>query len=405
MRRMGRVLAAPPGSAVHASLTMDRHDRRRTSGPIGPAVGHSQRFRPHDWSGSTNRRVRDPGFTLVEILIAIVLVGVLSAVAVVGISRLVSRGSGAACSASADASRAASAVYLVAHASYPVDFASMMAATGSGANAVPASLTMPAGVAVSGLVATSTAGGWTLTMTVGAPGVAPAFACATAAASTLKSTWPAMHDGQVGVSYTQVRMSATLGTAPYAWAMSGQPYGLTLGSPSGTVYGTPTSAGTFTVTVSVSDAAGGSLTNAYSIVIAPATVVCPATFAGWRGDYYGTETLSGPPALCRDDPAVNFDWGWTSPVAGFLPIDAFSIRWTRTQRFTAGNVTFTMGSDDGSRLYIDGVLVLDRWVEQAYPSVPPAVTVPLTAGDHTMVMEYFDHAASARATLVITPTA
>jgi len=41
----------------------------------------------------------DKGFTLIEILIAIVLVGILSAVAVVGISNLVSKGGSSACTA------------------------------------------------------------------------------------------------------------------------------------------------------------------------------------------------------------------------------------------------------------------------------------------------------------------
>ena len=53
----------------------------------------------------------DKGFTLIEILIAIVLVGILSAVAVVGISSLVSKGSSSACNASLDAAKAGSAVY------------------------------------------------------------------------------------------------------------------------------------------------------------------------------------------------------------------------------------------------------------------------------------------------------
>ena len=45
----------------------------------------------------------DSGFTLVEIVIAIVLVGILSAVVVVGIGRLTEQGAAAGCAASADA--------------------------------------------------------------------------------------------------------------------------------------------------------------------------------------------------------------------------------------------------------------------------------------------------------------
>ncbi|MGZ4762849.1 MAG: type II secretion system protein, partial [Ilumatobacteraceae bacterium] len=47
-------------------------------------------------------RPDDKGFTLIEILIAIVLIGILSAVAVVGISNLVGKGSSASCNATKD---------------------------------------------------------------------------------------------------------------------------------------------------------------------------------------------------------------------------------------------------------------------------------------------------------------
>ena len=82
-----------------------------------------------------------------------------------------------------------------------------------------------------------------------------------------------------------------------------------------------------------------------------------------------------------------------------MPVDRFSARWTRQQTFAAGTYTFRMGTDDGGRLYIDGVLVIDRWVDQGYPSTIPSASVRLTAGTHTIVMEYYENGGDAAATL------
>jgi prepilin-type N-terminal cleavage/methylation domain-containing protein len=111
----------------------------------------------------------DEGFTLIEILIAIVLVGILSAVAVVGISNLVSKGGTSACTASADASKAASAVYFASNNAYPTTFTQL---TTAGTDGAP--LAVPTGAKVTDTTMTK---GWVLTMTPGTSGAAPTFAC------------------------------------------------------------------------------------------------------------------------------------------------------------------------------------------------------------------------------------
>jgi prepilin-type N-terminal cleavage/methylation domain-containing protein len=344
------------------------------------------------------------GFTLIEILIAIVLVGILSAVAVVGISNLVSNGGKSACAASADASTVAADEYFVSYGTYPSTFGDMTTATGIGTAAIGAALVLPSGVTATGLVATPTAGGWSLTMTAGTATLSPTFVCtaapAGAAVSTLKVVWPTMPTGQVGVLFTTTNMPSSLGTSPYAWTGPGLPRGLGLGPTSGTVYGTPTAAGTFPVTFTVTDASAASLSKTYSLTILPASVVCPTTIVGWKGEYYGTPDLTGAQAICRDDASVNFDWASAAPGPG-LPMDNFSVRWSQTLTSVGGPYTFTLGTDDGGRLFIDGVLVINRWVDQVYPVVPPSVTQSLTQGAHSIVVEYYDRTAIARATLVI----
>ncbi len=126
---------------------------------------------------SSIRESDDKGFTLVEILIAIVLVGILSAVAVVGISNLVSKGSSSACSATSDSAKAASAVYFASNAKYPANFLEL---TTAGPSSSGAPLTLPANTTPSPLTTSTLAvsnSGWTLTMTAGTATVAPTFTC------------------------------------------------------------------------------------------------------------------------------------------------------------------------------------------------------------------------------------
>lgn len=123
--------------------------------------------------------VTDRGFTLVEILVAVVVVGILASVAVIGVQGLQRNGSLAACESSLDAAKAASVAYYadssVAAASltYPTTFDALT-------DADPAFLELPPPAASP--VATDTsfhsAEGWTLEMTtVGTSSTPPVFAC------------------------------------------------------------------------------------------------------------------------------------------------------------------------------------------------------------------------------------
>ncbi len=61
----------------------------------------------------------EQGFTLIELLIAIVVVGILTAVAIVGIASLTNNGEDSACAATKDAALAAQAVWYANHAALP----------------------------------------------------------------------------------------------------------------------------------------------------------------------------------------------------------------------------------------------------------------------------------------------
>ncbi len=104
---------------------------------------------------------------------------------------------------------------------------------------------------------------------------------------------------------------------------------------------------------------------------------------GWTGEYFNNETLAGNPVVTRTDSTIDFRWDLGSPAAGINP-DHFSVRWQGTITVPGGDYTFTMGSDDGSRLWIDDDLMMDYWNTccQYWDR-----KVTLSPGDHSVRME------------------
>jgi len=73
--------------------------------------------------------------------------------------------------------------------------------------------------------------------------------------------------------------------------------------------------------------------------------------------------LAGRPEVTRDDAAIDFDWGPDSP-APRISKDLFSVRWTRSLWLDTGTWRFTVRTDDGVRLWVDSVLLIDQWHNQ-----------------------------------------
>jgi hypothetical protein len=114
----------------------------------------------------------------------------------------------------------------------------------------------------------------------------------------------------------------------------------------------------------------------------------PTPVDGWYGEYYANRNLAGAAALVRTDAGVNFDWGTASPANG-LPADGFSVRWTRVLAFGSGTHRFSVRSDDGVRIWLDGELIIDQWHDAS--SVTYAAERKLSAGSHTLRIEYYEN--------------
>jgi RHS repeat-associated protein len=135
------------------------------------------------------------------------------------------------------------------------------------------------------------------------------------------------------------------------------------------------------------------------------------TTHGLVGRYYtddGTHTFDATNLnnifLTRTDSSLSMDWGAGSPVPNG-PTDNFIVRWTGY--FTAptsDTYTFGTGSDDGSRIYLDGNLttpVMDAWSDHGNSPLHYAASgVTMAAGQTKMItVDYYEHSGSANITL------
>ena len=99
---------------------------------------------------------------------------------------------------------------------------------------------------------------------------------------------------------------------------------------------------------------------------------------GLLGSYFNRVDFTGETVM-RIDETLNHQWEAASPWPGKVNDERFSIIWTgRVVPPRSGEYTFYLQSDDGARLWIDGQLVLNQFVERTRQE--DAVTVRLLVG-------------------------
>ena len=129
------------------------------------------------------------------------------------------------------------------------------------------------------------------------------------------------------------------------------------------------------------------------------------SFSGWKGEYFGNRDLQGNPALVRDEPQIDFDWGEGRPAPN-LPADHFSVRWQRRVSFEAGTYRFFLQIDDGARVLLDNQLILNDWEDGGDRTINVDVTLP--AGERAIQVEFYESSGVARVSfwweLAPTPT-
>lgn len=119
---------------------------------------------------------------------------------------------------------------------------------------------------------------------------------------------------------------------------------------------------------------------------------------GLRGEYYDNMDLTIL-KLTRIDPVIDFDWGEGTPDKAIRE-NTYSIRWAgKVEPRYSETYTFYTCTDDGVRLWVDGVLLIDKWKSQS--ATEYSGQIELEAGKkYEIKMEYYNHRRQASARLM-----
>ena len=111
-------------------------------------------------------------------------------------------------------------------------------------------------------------------------------------------------------------------------------------------------------------------------------------FNGFRGEYFNTAEWTEP-AFYRLDPVIDFDYQDSTPVKKIIDADTFSMRWTGQLTVEKPlKAELYLGTDDGSRLYIDGKKIIDNWGTHGVEYKTADYT--FTPGAHEIRIDYYE---------------
>lgn len=118
--------------------------------------------------------------------------------------------------------------------------------------------------------------------------------------------------------------------------------------------------------------------------------------AGMEGEYFNNTSLTGTATGKRVDGPIDFGWNLAAPGVAGINVDGFSVRWMgRLRAAVTGNYQFQTHSDDGVRLWVNDILLIDQWNDHTATN-HTSVNLNLLAGQvYAIRLEYYDRTAAA----------
>jgi hypothetical protein len=142
----------------------------------------------------------------------------------------------------------------------------------------------------------------------------------------------------------------------------------------------------------------------YDPAVSPISPSCSG-FPGLLGLYWTNQTsanaFTGSSTWTNIDYGISFDWGAGGPFQS--PYDTatnyFTIRWLGQVQPYYPNQTYTFytTSDDGVRLWVNGQLLIDKWVPQGAVEWSGSIALGTTPVD--LILEYFEQTGNASVSL------
>jgi hypothetical protein len=235
------------------------------------------------------------------------------------------------------------------------------------------------------------------------------------------TTAPLLPSAAVGTAYSQT-LSAT-GSGPYTWAVTAGalPNGLSLGSSSGTISGTPAAGGTSNATIQATDSTGATESVAFTLTVISANFTglsstaasaqqvsfSLALGAGYPQAISGQVTLAFQPDASltapADDPAIQFASSGTSASFTIAANSTAAVPFAIQTGTVAGTITLTVSWEAaGVALAVPAALTQTIQIAPAVPVISGVTATATSSGFQVTVTGYSDTREVSQAVLQFT---